>query len=388
MILNKKSLKYLLQGSAFLGSGGGGSIASGVKFLEKIGNKKINLITRLDEETAKLIGCIICDIGSITKFDDRQDEALDFAYKLLRREFETTLGSIQVFLPIETGPENTLAPFVLAARYNLSILDADGAGRAIPTLPLCTFMSENVENIQPIALANGAGDGIIVSTPDTSRLEEILRNMASTKTYASSASVAIFPNTLEELSKKSVSGSISNALYCGELLTAIRNADEDKKQAMLACVNSLEAYLVTSGEVCFKTSAEDNAFNFTTTKIKSAYDDTMTTILSQNESLIAFNDSCYEPVAIAPDSICFLNYQFRPLTNVEVLAVDDNNKRKKQKIHVIAVKANSKLTDSKIMKSFEKIIHDLGYAGNMKINIPLLMPLGDLLVKLYNDSRS
>jgi DUF917 family protein len=81
----------------------------------------------------------VCDIGSIGALDKKQTDALRYAFDALAQHFKSTLGPIGALFPIETGPENTMAAFVIAARTGLPVVDGDGAGRAVPTIPFCSF---------------------------------------------------------------------------------------------------------------------------------------------------------------------------------------------------------------------------------------------------------
>src|SRR5690606_32253297 len=107
--------------------------------------------------------------------DPKQDEALQYAYEMLLAHVAGG-KTIEALFPLETGPENILAPFVLAARHGLAVVDGDGAGRAVPTLPLCTFSSDDAYIDLPIAMANGDGDRILVDSESNLTHEALLRD--------------------------------------------------------------------------------------------------------------------------------------------------------------------------------------------------------------------
>jgi DUF917 family protein len=384
MVLDKKLLTRILYGSAFLGSGGGGLIESGRKFLEEIGGSKVSLLTfPFSREHGKLLACVVCDMGSITAFDEKQSDALNLAYETLRDYFNKVKEEkkIQAFFPIETGPENTLAPFVLAARFGFYVIDGDGAARAVPTLPLSTFSVGGIKNPKPVSIANGNGDSMLVFTKEP---EKILRSVSHIDAFSNSSSLALWPDTVDELFKDCIGGTITRALHCGQLIEGIRENDNKLIEESIGRVNDLSAFVIGAGEVIFKTGLEKGAFNFTTTKIRQK-DGSIITIISQNESLIAFSDQSYLPLAIAPDSICYLGFDFNPCTNGEIESIDEtvgHNKKAKQQIYVIGVKAHKKLQHQDIRNGFKKIIEELGYAGNMDIKTPKQKPLGDLLMGL------
>lgn len=384
MVINKKLLTRIMYGSAFLGSGGGGKIAAGIAFIKAINGKKINLLTDINEKDGQLIACIICDIGSITEFDKNQVKALEFAFEALSKEFEPKLGRpIQAFFPIETGPENTLAPFVLASKFGFPVIDGDGAGRAVPTLPLSTFAINDISNPQPVAISNGVGDLMLVRTNDVKRFDVLLRSVANIEAFSNSASLALWPATVLELSTKSVMGSITKALNVGQLLEGIRSNDENLIKGSLKVVNKLQGFLIAMGEIIYKSNVEKGAFSYTTTKIKQS-NGSIVSIISQNESLIVFSSLSTQPIAVAPDSICYLMNDFMPITNAEIdiqTSLPAKNK-KPQRIFLIGVKANIKLRNPIILDGFRKILEELGYAGNIDLKPVNTRPLGSLFIKL------
>ena len=56
-------------------------------------------------------------------------------------------------MPVETGGINSFAPLVAGAKVGLSILDADGNGRAFPELQVCYLHSYCV-----LSLPRGRGE--------------------------------------------------------------------------------------------------------------------------------------------------------------------------------------------------------------------------------------
>lgn len=382
MYLNENLLKRVVEGTAFLGSGGGGKMESGFTFIREILNftDQVEMLTfPLTEVDKKRTACIVCDMGSITAFDPKQDEALCFAFESLSGHFCKELGKIDAVFPIETGPENTMAPFLLAAKYKIPVIDGDGAGRAVPVLMLSTFAAGQVKNWRPIAISNGLGDSMLVSASDLSKVESVLRETTHTSLFSNSSSLALWPDEVGRIADKCVQGSISMALHCGQLLRGIRIKDGSLIAGALAHVNQLEGFLIGKGKVIYKTSDEKGAFNFTTTKIEQA-DGTIITIMSQNESLIAFQSNLNYPIAIAPDSICYLKSDFNPCTNAEIgIPAED---LQTEELYLIGVKANDKLLTEKILAGFKTIINELGFAGNTDIPHTNSRPLGDLFLDL------
>ena len=380
--LEKPDLTQILYGSAFLGGGGGGSIKAGNLFIDYITGLTDNvelLKPPFSKATKNLVACIACDIGSITQLDPFQTKALLYAFESLSHAFKDTLGPIQAVFPIETGPENMLAPFVIAATLKIPVVDGDGAGRAVPTLPLTTFAEKVIPNPVPVAVANGVKDVLLVSTE---KFESLLRSIAHIDVFSDSASLALWPDKLINLYNKSVSNTVTRALYLGRLLEGIQEKNPTLIRQSLKEVDVLKGRLLIKGKVIFKDDAEKGGFNFTTTKIQSDDSDEIVTILSQNENLIAYSSKSFGPLVIAPDAICYLTTDFIPKTNAEIDTKEDGDHKDFQHMMVFCVVADAKLQNKKIQDGFHTILQELGYSGDMDLKQKGLRPLGSLLVKL------
>lgn len=387
----QNELRWILIGSTFLGSGGGGKIKAGKKFLKEITRKNIpvSLLTHpLSDKEKSLNACIVCDIGSIEAFADRQSEALDLAFTGLSSYFKQEIGEIKALFPIETGPENTFAPLVLAARRGLYVVDADGAGRAIPIIPLCSFAIGPIERPKPVVIANDKGDVMSVFAAKTGLFDKMLRSISQMDGFSNSASLAMWPETVAGLLERSVPGSITRALACGCFLENLKLNKQDRVEETLKTVNEMSGYLIGKGTVIYKESYEEGAFNFTRTKIKNELDGDIITVLSQNESLIVFSDKKSSPLAFAPDSICFLNYKFEPYTNAEIDPIKDKSKKSKQNVLLIAIKADSRLYRAEIKNRFRTVLEEHGYSGSIAISQSAYRPLGDLLIDIQSKMKA
>lgn len=372
-------LGRIVEGAAFLGSGGGGSKDAGYQFIEEIKqwNTSVRLISEpFDNMESSDLACIICDIGKISKFDPRQANAIWYAFNELCEYFDSE-SNIKAVFPIETGPENMLAPFVLAARKNLAVVDGDGAGRAVPTLPLCTFSVAPIKDYGFAAMANGRKDVMLIKSNRGPQFDSLLRKTAGLEQFGDSASLAMWVESIDLLYQNSVSGSVTNALHCGQLIEGLREDDESLVASSLSWVNNLNGFFIDYGIVTKKMDEDKSGFDFCTVEITN-FKGSKLTVLSQNESLIVYRDDTYGPLAVAPDSICYLSDDFNSLTNVEI--------QEGNKVFVVGVIAHEKLKLPRVLKGFEEIIRGLGYAGKLDLSNRQIEPLGDLLVRLKSES--
>ena len=393
MKLSHIELEMIIDGAALFGSGGGGSRDNANVFLEDIRKRKaeIELVTDIDEANPEALSCVICDIGANGEFDPRQIHALENAFERLEKNFALT-DQIKYVFPIESGPENTMAPIVLASRKNLKVVDCDGGGRAVPKLSLTLFSFEN-EQLRPAVMSNGLSDSVVTSK-EVEDLEKMLRNIVQFKAFNSSASLALWPEKATNLVRKGFNGPIMRSYYCGMMLKGIRENDQKLMDEALPHLNKICAYFIEKGIVIDKDQKDDKGFDRIETTLYNSEKDMILTIYSQNENLIVYNNRQHRPMAIAPDSICYLDTEFHALTNARVSDPMDHRgstgnrfqcmegKKKLQELFLIGIKAPPILVKNKrLMEEFNKVliesnIHEPYETPEKGI------PLGDLLLSL------
>ncbi len=89
----------------------------------------------------------------------------------------------------------------------------------------------------------------------------------------------------------------------------------------------------------------------------------------QNENLIAWDTQIPVPIAIAPDSLCYVTLEGKPFYNADI-----DDKIVHQKATLIGIVARSQLQNGSILKSFKKALQNLGYAGSY-LQIPYLQDI-------------
>ncbi|WMJ74072.1 DUF917 domain-containing protein [Cytophagaceae bacterium ABcell3] len=373
MRLKEKDLKNLVYGAAFLGSGGGGAISTGLDFVKTvIKNTKgegVELLSAEDIFNAHDHACVICDIGAISAIEENQSQAIINAYNVFEKwYFKNKEKKFSSVLPIETGPENSLAPFVLASKKNIPVLNADGAGRAVPELSLCTFAL--FENSVTASIANDQTDWMLVNTTDASSLDNMLRPVTESPAFHSSASMALWGASLQQHFNNAATGTLKNAIMTGYLLEALRNKDQSLEKEALPEVNKLQARKLVSGKVTDIQHQQKNAFDFELITLKTS-DNQLFKVYTQNENLVLIDSSEKQIICQAPESICYLTQSLHPLTNSEI-KLNDN-------IHLIGVASNPKLTTPQIVKGFDGLIKTLVGSTMSESSDKNYLPLGSLL---------
>lgn len=375
-------------GSAFLGSGGGGSVKAGEMFIQVILSKtqEIRLwMQPLTEEQKATMGCAVADIGANGALDPKQDKALLYAFDMLLKHAAKG-ENIGALFPLETGPENMLAPFVVAAMHNLPVVDGDGAGRAVPTLSLCTFSQDHYYAKLPIAMANGQGDRLLVNSDNTDTHEPLLRELVQLKSYHNSASLALWPDYVGQLAKRSVPHSVSYALNCGMLFEGLHSGNRQLIDESTPFVNQLKGYFIGRGVLLPSLSSEEDGFSYARIKIKDTKGKIEYTLIAQNESLVCFASDRSAPLAFAPTAICCLGRDGKAYTNAEL--TDKEFYDTEPEIMIFAVMPREELNRQEFIDGFIEVIKDLLGESSTFETPPVpdnVSPLGDLIISQWNE---
>ena len=153
MMLGKEELEDIANGACLLASGGGGTIEAPKWIIPKI-LKLSDHVTAIgrDEVEPSAKGAVVACMGSPKAlkeigFHGSAFRAWDLLEQTLKEKFSFSIA-------IETGSVNTFIAMLAAAKMGIPVLDADGAGRAVPTLAMLTF-SQPIP-ISPFTIANEA----------------------------------------------------------------------------------------------------------------------------------------------------------------------------------------------------------------------------------------
>lgn len=364
----REDLLYILQGAALLGSGGGGSLSAGKEFIRLMesGNYSLELVSEFSSQDT---ACVVCDIGAITSIESNQSRALINAFQALDTQWQQRQQRpLTAVMPIETGPENTLAALLVGALLGLPVYDGDGGGRAVPKLSLCSFASLAA---CPAVIANDKKDFLIVETSTAASLDDLLRPITASSSFGNSASLALWPGNAQQLARASVSGTISMALETGRLLHGLQKKDSTPIDSALSRVNELSGWLIGQGVVTDAKELVNGAFDFGQIIIEDSHQSARLTLLTQNENLIVYSSQSAYPLACAPDSIAYLTTSGEAITNSEIKVGDE--------VYVLGIQARPQLKQPLLEQGFQEILQQLGFSGSMNLPLPAYKPLGDLL---------
>lgn len=370
-ILQREQLEQLVAGTAFLGSGGGGSIHAGQMFIEAI---VANGGVQLTQVAPEGLGCVVADIGANSAFSPDQVQALSNCLKLMGNQLNGQgKGPVKCLFPVETGPENTLAPMMLASSLGIPVFDGDGAGRAVPEIQLCTYAATGISP-SPLALANGQQDGVIAFAADAADMDRMLRPLTAAPQFGDSASMALFADGCQNLAAGSVSGTVTLALALGRMLELLSKG-QPVPPKITEAVNLRKGCILAEGSVLAVEDSVAGDFDMGRVTISDVRTRGRVTVYTQNENLLAYSRLSNSPLACAPHSICYLKSDLTALTNAEI--------KKNDRVWLMAVEAVPEISTPTMLEGFSKVLADIGYAGEPSaLPYSELQPLGTLLQSL------
>ncbi|SHE89546.1 hypothetical protein SAMN02745753_00998 [Marinomonas polaris DSM 16579] len=334
-ILTTEALFNIVNGSTLLASGGGGSIKTAYSFVNQIVETKKS-ITLCSPGSMKHsdFGVVVGAMGSPESFEKiglqgAEKRAVEVMQDLNKSK------RINFTISVETGSNIFVA--MLAAAKTLDpalVIDADGAGRSVPTLSCLSYSSKI--NITPFVVLNAPHGEVLVEGDIVLNLPQIsdgdLGEATKKKAQASIVENMVRPILSSEGSfdgvgaisgwimngnqAKSalVSNTISMAQSIGEQLNKFKVDDKNIIHDLAVFLNTLNISLYSLSEtnspfiLKSKDSVSQGGFDFN----KLSFTQTVSgrvreqIVINQNENLLIWDKDKDHPLTICPDSICML----------------------------------------------------------------------------------
>lgn len=297
--LREQDLSDLVEGAAIFSSGGGGDPVVGLNIVEKLLEKRcpVRLIEPAEVPNAAMLVTFAC-VGATASIVHHSDAAVK-TLSMLEKFLGTKAFAV---IPAELGGFSTLAAVDVAARHGIPLLDADGAGRAVPEMHLQTYTIHNNTESTPTLVADIDARKMLLikQAGDSEAIEQIARMLTGRWSPIIYSCHAGF--TGKQARTSPVLNSLSKSIRIGMVL---RKA-VDPLKAILKETNGIRLF---EGTVTDVKSETKDGFTWTTLKIDSAHgsSESKLEMRAKNELLVAYKDG--QLVAVAPDVITTLSYE-------------------------------------------------------------------------------
>lgn len=361
-LLTFDDLERLIEGAAFLGSGGGGPVSLARKLLKTM--EQSGLRPRLVDWSDLSSEAWVASVAGIGSPNAAESVEAPFttAPRRMVKALEESLGrSLDVLIPDETGPMNSLIPMVAATQLDLPVLDGDGAGRAMATLAMSTF--NEVAPVKPYLLGNETPSvddqvtaHLTVHTPE--QADTLTRGIVSEASFGSSGAFSTWPCQVGPLGSVAIQGSVSQAIAVGQLLENARKSGSDPLPGLQSLFGARMRTLYT-GTIDEVNSHTAQGFDITQIRMASSGQPDLT-VYALNENMMAWRDDLSHPLGVGPDSLCYVSEDGHAFTNAHL---SEYVGRPDKKVHLVGLEALPALRKPVIVSAYRSVLLPMGYPG-------------------------
>lgn len=300
--IDADALESIAIGAGILGTGGGGNPYLGKLSARRLlrSGKRIDVVS-LDEVDDDWKVVTVGGMGAPTITIEKIARGTE-TYEALRA-LESYVGEkIDAIIPAEIGGGNSIEPMIAAAQAGIPVIDADGMGRAFPTMPMITYFIYGL-SCYPCAVCDEKGNKIVYTEGvDAHWLERLTRTAAVQMGGHAGAAVAYM--TGADAKRTAIRDTLSWARDVGDRVRRARQAREDPLQAVLEATGGT---LLFCGKIVGVDRRTVDGWVRGSVGIEGTDDfaGRSMDIAFQNENLVAWIDGA--PVTTVPDLICIVN---------------------------------------------------------------------------------
>jgi DUF917 family protein len=382
--LKKEDIDDIRIGAGFLASGGGGAVwgpASDhlINQLETL--KHPVTVVKPDELKDDDVGAVVAVMGSPDAVAKKgiNSKAVKKVWQLLEETwFDKKDQRFNYALPVEIGSLSSLIPMLISGETGIPVVDGDGAGRAVPALQVLTYAAcFNGEGLPPSPLVLGNDDVdrsamrlVVKHAPSAAAVDDILRGVLGGQAFADLGPLSLWAQDASKSKNRDIVA--PNGLTASQSLgNKLKNAKSGSpKEIYDNCLNALRSSPVGRKPIPFPlfigTLAKPEektagAFDIVTVTL-TAKDGSKARILGQNENLIAWSSAQRHPLAISPDSMCYLALdglrKGMPLSNADLNDVVGST------LALIGIQAIPQMRTKAIVDRFLDLMRPFGYGGD------------------------
>lgn len=359
---SREFCKKVATGACFMGSGGGGPLSTAMNLIDNFDRDiQVRLynydhMQNMNPDELTAVVAIMGAPDAMLKLN-----CIDSAVSSFDCLNSIKNNAISYVIPGEIGPTSMIVPLLLASQENLGVIDADGVGRAVPSLTQCLF-ADHLISTNPTVIGNSKKQNLILTVKTPENVEDIGRGVLASDAFNQQGALSTWVMDKHTIPCDLIKGSVSLCYHIGNLLTPTgNNFDID---VFIKTINSLlndrEASVIFKGKLVNRSLMTKGGFDFGCVQFENHVKTTFT-IYCQNENLIAWRSDQKHPAVIAPDSISYVSITGSPFTNADFTDNDMN-----KEFYIVKIDADNAVKKSScINTSFKKALLNIGYGGKM-----------------------
>lgn len=318
-ILNETDIRNVIVGATVIGAGGGGSISCAYDMLDnfKASNPEKPVQLELIDPKDMAPGAYAAVTAGMGA--PRALVGVDFtpfavnAFETLT-EMAADMGrKLQYCIPVEIGGFNTFVPMLISLLKGVPLIDADGAGRAVPALDTLLLHINGLDT-SPLAMADDKNNRLkieLADTRDASMGENIGRWICTA--FDMKAGLSGWMVTKDEILTSIANNSVSYAMSIGE--TIAKYDGKGNVYDFIAKNSDLPCKPVCTGKITKMETKTANGFDYGVAII-AGEDGHEYKIPFQNENLAIYKNGT--PLMTVPDIISVFNKETgMPMTNAD-----------------------------------------------------------------------
>lgn len=296
-----KDIDYIALGSTVLGTGGGGDPYVGKllaqQAIEKYGEVPMITAEELDDDAfVQPMAAVGSPMIMVEKLfaGDEFIKAFDMMESYQGRKIDAVMTA-------EAGGLNGVIPFAIAAEKKIPLVDADGIGRAYPSIELGTQTLHGI-SASPITQADEKGNQNVFNAIDNAWAEKLIG--ATVIQMGGNCATALYPMTGAQVKKATVHGTVT---YAQALGAAILDAKKEKRNPLTSLIEEAKAIKLFAGKISNISISTEGRWTKGLCEIigLGAYKGSDMILDFQNEFLMAKRNGA--PVAMTPDLIVLLD---------------------------------------------------------------------------------
>ncbi|MGQ9640957.1 MAG: DUF917 domain-containing protein [Candidatus Bathycorpusculaceae bacterium] len=340
--LNSQNLLDLVNGAAIFSAGGGGDPGVGYKIVDELlsGGHAVKLMASKEVPGAAKVVNFAC-VGATTTIEYDSDAAV----KTLKTLEEYVGFQAYATIPVELGGFNTLTAVDVAARCDIPVVDADGAGRSVPEVHLKVYTIDEIP-LAPMVVADLHAENVVIvkETCNLRAAERIARVLAAEWNHSAYTARRILTGV--QVKTSPVQLTLSKSIRIGKLL---RESPHPVK-AVLEETGGIKLFEGIVADADLKT---EGGFTYVRVKLlgEKEYTGSLFEFKAKNEVLVAYKDG--KVAAVAPDIITPINPETGKCVTAEKV-------RKGDKIAVLGLPAPKKWRTIKGLELWKEVLERNG----------------------------